>query len=98
MILGTAWPGVRPILTFVPFPTFQTSPSDISEKYLHRDFQITDPIGGFLDPISLIQSRIGVGEMYLWIITSVYRLWVEMSLHPSFAASAFAKKGVFFIP
>ena len=57
-----------------------------------------DPIGGILDPISFIQSKIGVGEMYFWVTTSIHRIWVEMSLYPSFAASAFQKKGVFFIP
>ena len=56
-----------------------------------------EPIGGFFDPISLIQSRIEVGEMYFWVMTSVHRIWVEMSLHPSFATSTFAKKGVCFI-
>ena len=57
-----------------------------------------DPFGGFLDPVSLIQSKIGVGEMYLWIMTYVHRLWVEMSLHPNFVAKYFAKKEVFFMP
>ena len=36
--------------------------------------------------------------MYLWMMTSVHRLWVEMSLHPNFDAKAFAKKEVFLCP
>ena len=36
--------------------------------------------------------------MYLGMITSVHKLWVEMSHHPAFAAKAFAKKNIFFIP
>ena len=86
------------IMTFVPSPTFQTIPSEIIEKEWYKAFQIMDLDGGFLDPISLIQSRIGVGDMYFWVMTSIHRLWVEMSLHPSFVARAFAKKGVFLIP
>ena len=57
-----------------------------------------DPFGGFLDPISLIQSKIGVGEMYLWIMTYVHILCVFMSLQPNFVAKSFAKKEVLFMP
>ena len=57
-----------------------------------------DPFGGFFDSIFLIQSKIGAGEMYLWIMTYVHKLWVEMSLHRNFHAKAFAKKEVFLCP
>ena len=87
-----------PILTFVLSPTFQTRPSDISEKDLHKDFHMMDPLLCFLNSKSLIQSRIEVGVMYLWVITSIHRLYVVMSLHPNFAAKALAKKVVFLMP
>ena len=87
--------GSTPILTFVMSPIFQTKPSEISEKDFHKALQIMDPFGGFMVPISLIQSRIRVGETYLWMMTSIHRLLVEMSLQPIFAAKDFTKKKVF---
>ena len=70
----------------------------MSDKDLHKAFQMMDPFGDFLVPISLIQSKIEVGEMYLWIMTYAHKLWVEMSLHPNFDAKVFAKKEVFLCP
>ena len=32
------------------------------------------------------------------MMNSIHKIWVEMSRHPTFAAKAFAKKKIFFIP
>ena len=70
----------------------------MSGRALHNDFQIIEPFGRLVFPMSLIQSRRGVGVMYFWMMTSVHKLWVEMTRYPAFAANAFAKKNIFFIP
>ena len=90
--------GSVPILTLTPLPTFQAKPSRMRGITLHKAFQMIEPFGIFELGRSLIQSRRGVGAMYLWVITYVQRLWVEISLQPTFAAKIFANRRVFFRP
>ena len=81
--------GYAPILTLSPFPIFHTIPLCMRGKSLHIYFQIIE---------CLIKFTRGIREMYLWVITYVQRLWVEMSLHPAFTTRYFANKMDFLSP
>ena len=67
-------------------------PNDVMSAFQIMDPPVCDLFG------SLIHSRIDLGEMHFWEITSVQRLVVEINLQPILAASDLEKRKIFFKP